>query len=73
MSDSSDIHEKIVQLESLVAHLQHEFDQLNAEVIEQNRVIETLQSAHLKLEHQIESLADDGESRNPEQEKPPHY
>jgi uncharacterized coiled-coil protein SlyX len=73
VADSPDILQKLVDLESLIAHLQHEFEQLNSVVIEQNQRIDKLQSAQEKLEHQLQTLEEDAENWNPEDERPPHY
>jgi SlyX protein len=73
VADSSDILKKLIDLESLFAHLQHEFEQLNSVVIEQNQRIDKLESAQQKLEQQVQTLEEDPQNRNPEDERPPHY
>ena len=73
MADSPEILQKLVDLESLFAHLQHEFEQLNSVVVEQNQRIDKLQSAQQKLEHQFLSIEEGAESRDPKDERPPHY
>jgi len=73
VADSPEISQKLIDLESLIAHLQHEFEQLNSVVIEQNQRIDRLQSAQQKLEHQLQTLEEDPEQRDPDDERPPHY
>jgi len=73
VSNTEEINEKLVHLESVIAHLQYEIEQLNSVVIEQNQRIDRLSSAQEKFEHRLESLSEDLEQRNPEDERPPHY
>ncbi|MBD3676232.1 MAG: SlyX family protein [Planctomycetaceae bacterium] len=73
MTNSEEINDKLVHLESIIAHLQYEIEQLNGVVIAQNQRIDQLSSAQEKFEHQLETLSDEMEQRNPEDERPPHY
>ena len=73
MADSPEILQKLVDLESLIAHLQYEFEQLNAVIINQNQRIDQLQTSQRKFEHQLQTLEEDLEKRDPEDERPPHY
>jgi len=73
VTNSDEITEKLVNLESLIAHVQYELEQLNAVVIEQNQKIDRLSSAQEKFEHRLESLSEDLDQRSPEDERPPHY
>ena len=49
--------EKLVKMESLMAHLQYELEQLNSVIIEQNAKIDRMSSAQEKFEHQLQSMA----------------
>ncbi|HSG69247.1 MAG TPA: SlyX family protein [Planctomycetaceae bacterium] len=69
MSDT----ERIVELESQIAHLQHDLDQLGSVVYEQRKLIEQLQGEQQKLAHRLEELQEGSEQRDPESERPPHY
>ena len=73
MSTSEPTPERIVELESLVAHLEHEFDQLNSVVLRQQREIDNLKRTLSKLEARLDEQADGPEVRDPLQERPPHY
>ena len=73
VADSPEIMQKLVDLESLIAHLQHELEQLNSAVIEQNQRIDLLQASQQKFAHQLQTLEEDLEKRDPEDERPPHY
>jgi SlyX protein len=65
--------QRIVELESQIAHLQHDLDQLGSVVYEQRKLIEQLQAEHQKLTHRLEELKEGTERRDPETERPPHY
>lgn len=69
MSDT----ERIVELESQIAHLQHDLDQLGSVVYEQRKLIEQLQGEQQKLAQRLEELQEGPEQRDPESERPPHY
>jgi len=73
MSGSDAQAAKIVSLESAVAHLQHEFEQLNGVVIEQVRVLERLKDSIVALESRLESPGEDNEPFDPHLDRPPHY
>lgn len=73
MSNPEENKEKLVHLESVIAHLQYEIEQLNQVVIDQNQRIDRLRSAQEKFEHRLESISEDLEQRSPEDERPPHY
>lgn len=74
-SDESLTSTRVSQLESTVAHQQHAYDGLNEVVIEQAKIIESLQRRVQKLESILEDLRhqDPGEARDFLAEKPPHY
>lgn len=64
---------RIVELESLVAHVQHDFDQINSVVVEQQRQIDELKRLMGRLEGRVEELAEAPETRDSLEERPPHY
>ena len=69
----SDLNERLERIESVLAHLQHDIDQLNASLTEHFRRLQRFETRFQRIEHEIESLSDNPENRDPEQEKPPHY
>jgi len=73
VSNPEENKEKLVHLESVIAHLQYEIEQLNEVVIDQNQRIDRLRSAQEKFEHRLESISEDLEQISPEDERPPHY
>lgn len=68
--------QRVTDLESHLAHLQHFTDQLNSVVTEQANQLVVLQRTVKRLENQIKELRDRPEpSANVDlfDEKPPHY
>jgi len=63
--------ERLVQVESLLSHLQHDVDKLNGALIEQQQQIEDLRKLISKLEADVEQIPDT--PRDPREERPPHY
>lgn len=69
----STTEERLVRIESALAHLQHDIDQLNKSLTEHFRRLQGFEDRFTRLEHEIEVLGEGPESRDPEGEKPPHY
>ncbi len=68
MSESSERMEKI---ESHLAHLEHQYEQLNTVVIEQGRLLTRLQKESVKVSDAMQTLElEKIRANNP---KPPHY
>ena len=65
--------DRSIELESSIAHLQHDFDQLHSVVIELQKQIESLHNEHTKMRQSLDQLQEDKEGRDPELERPPHY
>lgn len=62
---------RLEKLESNIAHLEHQYDQLNEVVLEQGRQLAKLQSLQQKLSQSVEGIELERiKSTNP---KPPHY
>ena len=68
MSESAQRLEKI---ESHLAHLERQYEELNQVVIEQARVLARLQKEHTKVSGAVESMEMERISTN--NPKPPHY
>lgn len=73
MPDSSPHDKRLEIIESALAHLQHDVDQLNSSLTEHFRRLQNFESRFQKIEHELESLTDDPEVRDPDSERPPHY
>jgi uncharacterized coiled-coil protein SlyX len=66
-----DLAERLEKLESHLAHLEHEYDQLNQVVLEQARLLARAQAQQQKVAQTVESIELERiKSTNP---KPPHY
>lgn len=62
---------RLEKLESNIAHLEHQYDQLNEVVLEQSRQLVKLQALQQKLSQTVEGIELERiKSTNP---KPPHY
>lgn len=74
MSDlPPEAEERLVRIESAMAHLQHDVEQLNSSLTEHFRRLQNFETRFRRIEHDIESLNEGPEVRSPESEKPPHY
>lgn len=65
-------HERIVEVEMGLTHVQRDFESLNEVMLEQQKTIEALQRTVQRLESRLQSVTDP-EVRDPESERPPHY
>lgn len=67
----SELSERLERLESHVAHLERQYEELNGVVIEQGAVIKKLQSAQQRIAESVETAELDRiKSTNA---RPPHY
>lgn len=73
MSDNNSAEERLVRLESLAMHLQHDFETLNGVVLEQRAILERLERALNRLDSRLATLGEVEETRDPLSERPPHY
>lgn len=66
-----ELSERLLRLESHVAHLERQYEELNQVIIEQGRVIKKLQTHQQRIAESIETAELDRiKSTNA---KPPHY
>ena len=73
MPDSPVPDDRVEHVESLLMHLQHEFDLLGQVVWRQQAEIDALKKELLRLNEQFVVPADGPEFRDPQAEQPPHY
>ena len=74
MGNQEKIGERLNSLESSLAYLQNDYDQLNETVLENTKRLEQLKLAVERLTARLEqSGSQTDEVRNLEDEKPPHY
>jgi SlyX protein len=67
------MEERVIELESAVAHLQHELDQINEVVLRQQAEVHALTNTLRRLEGRLALLSQEPEERLPSEERPPHY
>ncbi len=65
--------DRLTNVELLLTHLQHDYEQLSQVVFQQQAEIDALKTEVAKLSMRIVTLTDDPEVRDPQEEKPPHY
>jgi len=70
MSDD-DIGEKLVRLESMMTHLEHQYEELNKVVVEQGKVLSKALSQQERIADTLREMRQD-EIRS-DNRKPPHY
>lgn len=67
------IEARLVNIESAMAHLQHDVEQLNSSLTEHFRRLQSFEARFSRIENDLESLSEGPDIRSPEDEKPPHY
>ncbi|MSR59319.1 MAG: SlyX family protein [Planctomycetaceae bacterium] len=73
MPESPAQPDRVVELETLVMHLQQDLATLNGVVIDQQKQLDSLTKRITKIDVRVARLGDDDESRDPLDERPPHY
>ena len=73
MNIEPDWSQRIVAMESLIAHLQHDLDQLNSVLLRQQTEIDALRQSQNRLEMRIDNNFTGAEDNDPSNERPPHY
>jgi SlyX protein len=71
--DNAAPEERLVAIESAVAHLQHNYEQLHHTLLAIQADLRGLRQALARLDSCVEKLQQDPEVRSPEAERPPHY
>ena len=64
MSSLPSLPQRVVELESIVTHLQRDFEQLNDVVLELHSKLESVSQQMLRFETRLGRLLDDDESQN---------
>jgi uncharacterized coiled-coil protein SlyX len=77
ITESSDMSEPVEQrlekVESVLAHLQHDFDALNTSLLNQLRRLQEFEARFTRIEHELITFSESPEKRDPAGERPPHY
>lgn len=68
-----DLADRLVQIESAVAHLQHDVEGLNIALTGYYRKVQKFEERFVHIEHELETMTQGSEERPLEDEKPPHY
>jgi uncharacterized coiled-coil protein SlyX len=73
MPNPTDPAERLLALETAVAHLQHDFERLHSVALELQVELRQFTRRLERLEHNLERLAEPPETRSPADERPPHW
>ena len=71
MDDSP--YDRLIELESLVMHLQNDLEQMNNVILGQQQEMKSLHQRIQQLESRLAETAEGPEKRDPLEERPPHY
>lgn len=74
MQPGNSADERLIRLETTLMQLEHDVEQLNESLVAQHRSLEALRVAVERLEWRLDrDNASPPETRDPEEERPPHY
>ena len=73
MASGDPLEERLIRIESALAHLQHDIESLNNSLSLQFRRLQGFEARFVRIEQELESFAEPPEVRDPEAERPPHY
>lgn len=68
-----DLKKKLIDLESALGLLQHDFEQQNRVLVEDSRRLDRLEKSLRHLASQLELMRPPAEPRTLEDDRPPHY
>ena len=73
-AENDRLRERVTELETVLTHVQHDFQQLNEVVLQQQDRFTVIERQLVRLEQQLRTMADaPTEAIDPLDEKPPHY
>lgn len=67
------VESRLEKIESVLAHLQHDIDSLNASLMNHFRRLHEYESRFGRIEGELQILNDPTERPDPSSERPPHY
>lgn len=70
---ASNTDDRLIQLETAVAHLQHDLEQLNQALVSLHVELKGSREQLARFETKLQQLAEPAETRDPGDERPPHY
>lgn len=71
--DAAMMEQRIIELESLVTHMQHDLETFNQVILEQQAALADLAKTVSRLDKQLGDLPEEGAAFDPDAERPPHY
>lgn len=71
--DLSALFERLIRIETSLAHLQHDVDALNSSLTAQFRRLSEMDARFNRIEHDLQHLNEPPSQRDPADERPPHY
>ena len=72
MPSASD-DDRLIRLETAVAHLQHDLEQMHQALISMNAELKGHRDQMARIDRRLQQLAEPPEIRDPGDERPPHY
>ena len=69
----ADNEERLTKIETLLAHLQHDVEQIHQSLTHQFERLQKVDQRFKGLERELELMSQPDEERDPAEEKPPHY
>ena len=66
-------HDRLVRLESAIAHLQHDLEQMNQALLSMHGELKEHTERMDRIERRLQILSQPAEHRDPIDERPPHY
>ena len=67
------IEERLLRIETALAHLQHDIEDLNKSLTRNFRRLQGFEDRFVRIEHEMVTLTDSPGQHDAETEKPPHY
>jgi SlyX protein len=65
--------DRLIRLETAVAHLQHDLEQMHQALVSLNTELSGNREQLARLDRRLQQLAEPPEMRDPGDERPPHY
>ena len=65
--------DRLIRLETAVAHLQHDLEQMHQALVSLNDELKGHREQMSRIDRRLQQLAEPPEIRDPETEQPPHY
>ena len=69
----SNADDRLIRLETAVAHLQHDLEQMQQSLVSMHVELKGNREQLTRFENKLQQLAEPSETRDPGDERPPHY